>query len=115
MSFEIASAISLVCIVGVIAFFFKTVYENTEHGFLKIIFFMLSFPAMSGLAYYAKVIAVDNYASTTAVDVLTTFYKFTIWLLMIAYAYLSIRAILWMLSKYKTGRVEPWEANNELI
>ena len=101
----------------IIAFFFRIIYDKDDHGFLKIIFFTLTFPAMAGLAYYAKVIAVDDFASQTAIDVLTTFYRFTIWMTVIAYAYLGIRTVLWGLSKYKTkfNRLEPWERDDALI
>ena len=115
MSYEVATAISVVSIVGVMVFYFNSLQDREDHNFLKLIFFMLSFPILSGIAYYAKVLAVDNNASATQVSVLTTFYHFTMMLLIVMYAYLGIRTILWMLSKFKPGDKEPWEAKDELI
>jgi len=117
LSFEIASSIALVTIVGVMAYFYNTVKDSPDHTFLRVIFFALTFPGMAGLSYYAKVIAVDNFASANAVSVLTTFYRFSIWMLIIAYSYLGLRTILWMLSKYKSNmnKLEPWEVRDELI
>ena len=119
MAFEIAIAISLIGIVSVMAYFFSVLNSDDDkknHNFLRIIFFVLCFPALTGLAYYAKVVAVVNGSSAGQVSVLLTFYKFTMYILIVVYAYLLIRTFLWMLSKFKQPKdMDRWEREDQII
>lgn len=117
MAYEVAVALSLISIVGVLAYFYQTLQSTAtnDHVFLKIIFFVLCFPALAGIAYYAKVLATDAGASATQISILTTFYKFSILMVIIMYSYVGLRSLLWMLSKFKTERKESWEAKDEIV
>lgn len=109
MSWEIATVITLVGIVGFVSFFAKNIDQN--HWYIKILLFLVGFFFCIVTVSLGRIIASENGASDSVLKIVDTAYSSLVWLTMFVVFYVLIYFIIKAVYYFNLPNKKPGEGD----